>query len=163
MSKRISLARSLSFIFITFSSASSGTTFVSDTKAADTIYYNGPIVTVNDKQPTAKAVAVKNGKIIAVGSENSMKRFTGMKTKQVSLDGKTLVPGFIDGHGHMVNVGVQAISANLLPPPDGTVDSIPALQKVLKEWVASSPVPKKYGLIIGFGYDDSQLKEQRHR
>lgn len=162
MSKLNALARSLIFIIMIFSSASSATTFVSDTKAADTIYYNGPIVTVNDKQPTAKAVAVKNGKIISVGSENSMKRFTGMKTKQVSLDGKTLVPGFIDGHGHMVNVGVQAISANLLPPPDGTVDSIPELQKVLREWVASSPVPKKYGLIIGFGYDDSQLKEQRH-
>jgi predicted amidohydrolase YtcJ len=62
----------------------------------------------------------------------------------------------------MVNVGVQAIAANLLPPPDGGVDSIAALQQVLKDWIAKSPVSSKYGLIIGFGYDDSQLKEKRH-
>ena len=138
------------------------TQFVSNAKAADVIYYGGPIVTLNDQQPTAQAVAVKNGKIVAVGSENSMRSWTGQKTEQVFLDGKTLVPGFIDGHGHMVNVGLQAISANLLPPPDGGVDSIAALQQVLKDWIAKSPVSKKYGLIIGFGYDDSQLKEKRH-
>jgi predicted amidohydrolase YtcJ len=138
------------------------TQFVSNAKAADVIYYGGPIVTLNDQQPTAQAVAVKNGKIVAVGSENAMRSWTGQKTEQVFLDGKTLVPGFIDGHGHMVNVGVQAISANLLPPPDGGVDSIAALQQVLKDWIAKSPISKKYGLIIGFGYDDSQLKEKRH-
>jgi len=138
------------------------TQFVSNTKAADVIYYGGPIVTLNDQQPTAQAVAVKNGKIVAVGSENSMRSWTGQKTEQVFLDGKTLVPGFIDGHGHMVNVGVQAIAANLLPPPDGGVDSIAVLQQVLKDWIAKSPISSKYGLIIGFGYDDSQLKEKRH-
>jgi predicted amidohydrolase YtcJ len=153
---------SLVLAISTLSSPSFAMTFASDAKAADTIYYNGPIVTVNDKQPTAQAVAIKNGKIIAVGSEDSMKPLTGKRTQQISLEGKTLVPGFIDGHGHMVNVGLQAISANLLPPPDGTVDSIPQLIKVLKDWVASSPIPKKYGIIIGFGYDDSQLKEHRH-
>lgn len=136
------------------------TQFASNAKAADVIYYGGPIVTLNDRQPSAQAVAVKNGKIVAVGSENSMRSLTGQKTEQVYLDGKTLVPGFIDGHGHMVNVGVQAIAANLLPPPDGGVDSIPALQQVLKDWITKSPISKKYGLIIGFGYDDSQLKEK---
>ena len=138
------------------------TTFATPANSADVIYYGGPIVTVNDQQPLAQAVAVKNGKIVAVGSEDAMKPWTGKSTQQVHLQGKTLVPGFIDGHGHMVNVGVQAISANLLPPPDGGVDSIPALQKVLKEWMVTSAVPKKYGIIIGFGYDDSQLKEKRH-
>ncbi len=138
------------------------TTFAQPAHSADVIYYGGPIVTVNDQQPSAQAVAIKNGKIVAVGSEDAMKPWTGKATQQVHLQGKTLVPGFIDGHGHVVNVGVQAISANLLPPPDGGVDSIPALQKVLKDWIASSAVPKKYGIIIGFGYDDSQLKEKRH-
>jgi predicted amidohydrolase YtcJ len=147
--------------FLSLSSAHASK-FVSNAKAADVIYYGGPIVTLNDQQPTAQAVAVKNGKIVAVGSENSMRSWTGQKTEQVFLDGKTLVPGFIDSHGHMVNVGVQAIAANLLPPPDGGVDSIATLQQVLKDWVAKSTVSGKYGLIIGFGYDDSQLKEKRH-
>jgi predicted amidohydrolase YtcJ len=159
--------KTLSLIAVALSSSltlsfAHATQFVSNAKAADVIYYGGPIVTLNDQQPTAQAVAVKNGKIVAVGSENSMRSWTGQKTEQVFLDGKTLVPGFIDGHGHMVNVGLQAISANLLPPPDGGVDSIAALQQVLKDWTAKSPISKKYGLIIGFGYDDSQLKEKRH-
>jgi predicted amidohydrolase YtcJ len=117
-------------------------------------------VTLNDQQPSAQAFAVKNGEIVAVGSENGMRSWTGPKTEQIFLNGKTLMPGFIDGH--MVNGGVQAIAANLLPPPDVGVDSIAALQQVLKDWIAKSPISKKYGLIIGFGYDDSQLKEKRH-
>jgi hypothetical protein len=115
-------------------------------------------VTLNDQQPSAQAFAVKNGEIVAVGSENGMRSWTGPKTEQIFLNGKTLMPGFIDGH--MVNGGVQAIAANLLPPPDVGVDSIAALQQVLNDWIAKSPISKKYGLIIGFGYDDSQLKEK---
>ena len=148
--------------FCISSMTSFATSFAPPSHSADTIYYGGPIVTVNDRQPIAQAVAVKNGRIVAVGSENSMRVWTGKNTVQVHLEGKTLMPGFIDGHGHMVNVGVQAIAANLLPPPDGTVDSIAALQQTLRDWMLSSPLPSQYGLIIGFGYDDSQLKEKRH-
>jgi predicted amidohydrolase YtcJ len=59
-------------------------------------------------------------------------------------------------------VGLQAIAANLLPPPDGGNDSIAALQATTKAWLASSDVPRRFGVVVGFGYDDSQLKEQRH-
>ena len=55
------------------------TQFASPEKAVDTIYYGGPIVTLNDKNPSAQAVAVKNGRIVAVGSENSMMPLTGKK------------------------------------------------------------------------------------
>jgi len=64
-------------------SFANATQFVSNAKAADVIYYGGPIVTLNDQQPTAQAVAVKNGKIVSVGSENSMRSWTGQKTEQV--------------------------------------------------------------------------------
>lgn len=129
---------------------------------ADTVYFDAHVVTIDDKKPYADAIAIKDGKIVAVGTKAEIETWIGPPTKRYDLDGKTIVPGFIDGHGHMVNVGVQAIAANLLPPPDGGVDSIASLQKVLKNWVDSSPVPKKYNIIIGFGYDDSQLKEKRH-
>jgi predicted amidohydrolase YtcJ len=86
----------------------------------------------------------------------------GRGAAQVDLAGKTLVPGFIDSHGHVDGVGLQAVAANLLPPPDGRNDSIPALQQTMRDWIANSPIPKQYGVILGFGYDDSQLKEQRH-
>ena len=129
---------------------------------ADTIYTGGEIVTVNDAQPTAEAVAVKDGKILAVGARAEIESAHGGATTQVvDLEGHTLLPGFIDAHGHLKNVGFQVLSADLLAPPDGTVASIADLQEQLREW-EKGPVHEKVGWIIGFGYDDAQLKEQRH-
>jgi len=130
-------------------------------KSADVIYLNAEIITMNDASPTAQAVAVKDGKIIGVGSTLEMLQFEDNNTQIFDLQGKTMVPGFIDGHGHVVSQGIAATVANLLPPPDGDVDSIAKLQEKLRLW-SQGPVSKKFGLIIGNGYDDSQLAEQRH-
>ena len=130
---------------------------------ADTIYTGGDIVTVNDAQPTAEALAVKDGKILAVGARAEIEKvLKGPKTSVVDLAGRTLIPGFVDAHSHFVSVGLQALSANLLPPPDGPGSDIPALQKALRDFLASSSKPKDYGILIGFNYDDSQLAEKRH-
>jgi predicted amidohydrolase YtcJ len=130
---------------------------------ADTIYFGGLIVTVNDRQPTAEAVAVKGGKIVAVGSRSAVEKAQkGRRTAMVDLGGRTMIPGFIDAHGHMWGAGVQAMAANLLPPPDGGVRSIADLQEQLRKWMASSRISRDFGVVIGFGYDDSQLAERRH-
>jgi predicted amidohydrolase YtcJ len=128
---------------------------------AQTIYLGGDIVTVNDAAPTAQALAVKNGRILALGSERDILTLRDEGTRVVDLQGKTLIPGFIDAHGHVFNTGIQALSANLLAPPDGAVNSIAALQQSLRNWVAK-PQNREHGIILGFGYDDSQLKEGRH-
>jgi predicted amidohydrolase YtcJ len=58
--------------------------------------------------------------------------------------------------------GLQAATANLLPSPDGEGDDIPAIQRLLRAWGAANPmIVQRYGMIMGFGYDESQLKEQR--
>ena len=130
---------------------------------ADAIYFGGPIITVDDKNPAAEAVAVRAGKIVAVGSRSMVEKTeNGPKTRMIDLAGKTMVPGFVDAHGHMWGSGVQAVAANLLPPPDGGVSSIADLQQQLRKWMASSTIARDFGVIIGFGYDDSQLAEQRH-
>ena len=72
-----------------------------------------------------------------------------------------MLPGFIDTHGHVFNVGVQAAAANLLAPPDGQVTDVASLQATLRAWAEKSPaVVARTGWIIGMGYDDSQLREQ---
>jgi predicted amidohydrolase YtcJ len=92
---------------------------------ADAIYFGGPIVTDDDRNPSAEAVAVKAGKIVAVGARAVVEKAQkGPKTRMIDLGGATMIPGFIDAHGHMWGVGVQAVVANLLPPPDGGVSSI---------------------------------------
>jgi predicted amidohydrolase YtcJ len=128
---------------------------------ADLILRGGEIITVNDRQPQAEAVAIRNGVILAVGDDRTVMKLKGSNTKVINLGGKTLVPGFIDAHGHIFNAGVQSLAANLLAAPDGDVKDIASLQAKLRAWQQGN-TGRKLGWIIGFGYDDSQLKEQRH-
>ena len=131
-------------------------------EVADTIYFGGPIVTIDDSAPIAEAVAVKDGKILAVGALADMEPFTGEATASFDLAGRTMLPGFVDSHGHVVMGGLQALSANLLPPPDGPNGSIPEIQNSLREWIAQNQdVVDAVNLIVGFGYDQSQLEELR--
>ncbi len=129
---------------------------------ADSIWFGGPIITVNDKAPSAEAVAVKAGKIVAVGSKAAvLKAEKGAATQLIDLQGRTMIPGFVDAHGHISGVGIQAVSANLLPPPDGPGQSIADIQRIMRDFIATSPAVKAGGLAIGFNYDDSQLAEHR--
>lgn len=130
---------------------------------ADTIYQGGPILTMTDDQPRAQALAVRDGRILAVGDTDDIAPFSGDATRVVDLNGQTLLPGFVDAHGHVFAIGLQALSANLLPAPDGPGNDIPALQQVLRDYAQANPDRvKAMNAIIGFGYDDSQLAEQRH-
>jgi predicted amidohydrolase YtcJ len=129
---------------------------------ADTVYFGGPILTVNDKAPSVEAVAVKGGKIVAVGSRAKVfAAEKGHATRLFDLKGRTLIPGFFDAHSHFSGVGLQAVSANLLPPPDGPARSIADIQRIMREFIATSPEVKDWGVAIGFDYDDSQLAEHR--
>jgi len=131
-------------------------------EAADKIFMNGKIITVDDNNPRASAVATRDGKIVYVGDMRGAKPLVGDATEQVDLAGKTLVPGFVDAHGHVVTAGLQAASANLLPAPDGPVNSFGELVATLQQWRDSSKGQtfiSRTGWLLGFGFDDSQLQE----
>jgi predicted amidohydrolase YtcJ len=129
---------------------------------ADSIYVGGTILTMSEADPKAEAVAVKEGRIIAVGSADSIMKLKDAGTKVIDLAGRTLLPGFIDSHGHMLVGGLQALSANMLPPPDGPNSDISTIQDTLRKWRdANTEIVDKTKLIVGFGYDNAQLKEQR--
>jgi predicted amidohydrolase YtcJ len=130
--------------------------------AADKIYVNGAILTIDDRSPRVDALAVKDGLILAVGARPRVMKHRGQQTRVVDLGGRAMVPGFVDAHSHFAGVGMQSISANLLPSPDGPVNSISSLQGALRDHLASSPIVAKYKVVIGFNYDDSQLEEKRH-
>ena len=129
---------------------------------ADTIYRDGNIITINDAQPSAQAIAIKGGLILAVGSDAEVLKYKNPETVIVKLKGNTLVPGFVDAHSHFSGVGTQAIVANLLPAPDGSVNTIADLQMAMRNYIDSSAIVKNYNVAIGFNYDDSQLVEKRH-
>ncbi|MCC2596373.1 amidohydrolase [Pusillimonas sp. MFBS29] len=130
---------------------------------ADQIWEGGPILTMDDSQPRVEAVATKGGKIIAAGTSEEIEQYKGAETITHDLAGRTLLPGFVDAHGHAFMIGLQAISANLLSPPDGKVNDIKSLQDMLAAWSTEhASTRNSIGMILGFGYDDAQLAEQRH-
>ncbi|HRY90650.1 MAG TPA: amidohydrolase family protein, partial [Rubrivivax sp.] len=131
--------------------------------AAERIWTGGPILTMNDQAMRAEAVAESGGRIVAVGSHDQVMKLKGPKTQLIDLKGRALLPGFVDAHGHVVMGGLQALSANLLAPPDGEVKDIASLQKTLRDWMAANAAAvKKIDLAIGFGYDSASLAELRH-
>lgn len=132
-------------------------------QTADTIYHGGTIITIVDAQPTAEAVSVQGGRILSVGSTEDVLKTRGPATKLVDLQDRTLLPGFVDAHGHVMGGGLQALAANILAPPDGDVKDIASLQQTMRDWISGNrDVVDTVKLVIGFGYDNAQLAELRH-
>ena len=158
-----SIAALLALLVVADSCTREAGTTVSAALEADTVYRNGVVVTIDDQRPLAEAVAVKDGRIVAVGTEAEVMETAGEQTNVVDLQQRTLLPGFVDSHGHAYGIGLQAASANLLPPPDGPGRDIAALQESLRAWRSAGEGPlESTGWIVGFGYDDAQLAEGRH-
>ncbi len=129
---------------------------------ADAIYYGGDIITLEgDSAIYPEAVLVREGKIQFVGTKDAAIKQASEAYSMVDLKGKTLVPGFIDGHQHFFALGAQAIYANLLASPDGNCNSIDDLVNELKSWHEKNGTTKSQGWIMGTGFDDAVLKENR--
>ena len=129
--------------------------------AADTIYTGGDIVTVNDAQPTAEAVAVKGGKILAVGTRVEVERaHKGTATQTVDLGGKTLLPSFLDAHSHYINSLLVANQCKLYAPPSGPGKDVESIVAELKKFAEERQIPKGVE-IIGYGYDENVMPAGR--
>ncbi len=129
-------------------------------ETADKILINGKIITVDNKNSIAQAVAIHNGKILGVGSNAQILKLKGNNTEVVDLGGKTVTPGFIDGHSHFMSFG-RANMANLNPPPVGNVSKIADIVVELQKFKVQKGI-KDGEWIRGFGYDFDQLEEKRH-
>jgi predicted amidohydrolase YtcJ len=124
---------------------------------ADAIYYGGTIVTVNDAQATAEAVAIKDGKILMVGTRSEIEQnHKGTTTTMVDLAGKTLVPGFIDPHSHYINSLSVANQVNVYAPPSGPGKDIPSIIAALKQFRDEHHIPKGE-VIQAYGYDENMM------
>lgn len=136
----------------------------SDANAA-ILYWNGDILTMEGETATyAEAVVAEKGTIAFVGPLNEAKAHF-KNARMHDLRGATLLPAFLDGHGHMFSVGLVSMFANLLPPPDGPGADFEAIVNTLKDFDVSEDGKwtfHKFGWIIGNGYDDSQLVEKDH-
>jgi predicted amidohydrolase YtcJ len=84
-----------------------------DDKAAERIFYNGKIFTADPKHPYAEAVMIRGDRIVAVGNLAEIARMADGDAQKIDLQGKTLLPGFIDSHVHAIDGGLSLNSADV--------------------------------------------------
>ncbi len=128
---------------------------------ADQIYFNGSIQTMDTRASYVQAVAVQGDTILGVGNKDEiLAEFKGDNTIMTDLKGKTMLPGFIDPHGHFVMAGVGYVtSIDLAPTPLGNTNSIADIKAKIAEKVKNTP---KGEWILGIAYDDTAIAEGRH-
>ncbi len=137
----------------------SSTAALAQASAPDAIYFGGDIVTMDDAALFAEAVAVEDGRITHVGRLREIQTLADAHTRMVDLQGHTMVPGFIDPHGHFLPTGMNLATVDLTPPPMGTITTMDELVAALWEWAETHPDAP---VIVGSSYDDTLLAERRH-
>ncbi len=119
-----------------------------------TIYFGGDILTMRGLNPEyVESLVIKDGKILHAGSLADAEKLANTKSRRIDLQGKTLLPGFIDTHGHFVYFGKNLVDANLFGCED-----IPDLISRMKKQAERTPAD---GWIVGFGYQARSMKEGR--
>ncbi|MEM6643163.1 MAG: amidohydrolase [Bacteroidota bacterium] len=108
--KKIHLLYSLAIVL--FSSCDTTDTS-SESLIADMVFFNGSIYTMDVEMPVAEAVAVKADTIIFVGKADGLNSYLGENTNKVDLQGKTLIPGFVEGHAHIMGIGYNLLNVDL--------------------------------------------------
>jgi hypothetical protein len=119
----------------------------------DLILYNGNILTVNDREPRAQAVAIARDRFLAVGSNSDVLNLAVAASKKIDLGEKTVTPGFIDAHSHPAEAGLMHLRM-----VDCDLRSISAIQAALRERAAKTPAGE---WVLGFKYDDTKTEEGR--
>ncbi len=121
---------------------------------ADLVLRNANVLTMNLSEPCAEAIAIKDEKIVAVGTDGQIKPWIGKQTKVMNLDGKMVLPGLIDTHVHMKGFGRCLTEMDLR-----NVDSIRDMQRLLRDRVRKTPEGR---WILGRGWDQEKFKEKRY-
>lgn len=122
----------------------------------DVVIFGGNVITVDPAYPRAQSIAVKFGRIVAVGLDYELSELIGASTLVVNARGLTITPGFIDAHCHPMDAGRRALlRANCSP------DKTPTIGDVKRALVQQSRTAPAGQWVLGFGYDEAKLPEKR--
>ena len=120
---------------------------------ADVVLHGGHVLTMDSRQPVAQAVAIADGRFLAVGSNDDVLNLAHARTTRLDLGGRTIVPGFIDAHTHPAYAGYRH-----LKQVDCDMRSIAAIQEALRARAANTAAGD---WVIGFKYDDTKTSDGR--
>jgi predicted amidohydrolase YtcJ len=122
----------------------------------DRILRNATFLSMDSSGRRADAVGIRDGRIVAVGSEAEVASTLPPGTTAVDLGGRTVLPGFIDGHSHFINGAFEALQVDCSTPPIAT------LGEVLERLRAAAAVAEPGQWVRGWGYHWSRVREQRN-
>ncbi|MEE3330292.1 MAG: amidohydrolase [Myxococcota bacterium] len=123
------------------------------------VYTGGPILTMNANDRVVEAIGVEGDRIASVGTRDEVLAWAGSNARVVELDGRTIVPGFIDAHGHFPGEGIYSQVVDLNAPPIGGVENMSQLLALLEERASETAAGD---WVLGMSYDDTLLPERRH-
>ena len=123
-----------------------------ETEKADMIIHNGTIYTMNDLMPTTESVAIRNGKIIALGKYRDLDDLITPRTKIINLNGAMMTPGLIEGHGHFYGLGLAKMQLDL-----STAESYAELVSMVSDAINRSN-PGEW--ILGRGWHQSKWSDK---
>jgi hypothetical protein len=157
----------LTLILISLSSCKENSKQLENTNSTDskpyelnqTLYHGGDILTMEGDTPNyVEAVVVREGRLVFVGTKkDALNRFKG-KAKEVNLEGKTLLPAFMDAHSHYINSLLVANQCQLYAPPSGPGKDVESIISTLKSFVKERNI-KEGEMIMAYGYDDTVMPD----
>jgi predicted amidohydrolase YtcJ len=124
-------------------------------QTADTILFNGRILTVDKDFSTQQALAIGQGRVLASGTSAAMKKLAGSKARLIDLGGRTVIPGLTDGHIH-------GIRAALTFGTEVNWIGVPTLKEALEK-VRQAAQTQKSGswIVVAGGWTEEQFEEKR--
>ncbi len=126
---------------------------------ASQAFINGQVLTMDPDNTVQQAVLLEHERIVAVGSNSDIQALITDDTLIHDLQGRTLMPGFVDAHGHFPGSGLGAVAADVSSPPVGKITTIEQLQARMKVLIEDTP---DGDWALGFGYDDTLLAGGQH-
>ncbi|MHC3437390.1 amidohydrolase [Natrialbaceae archaeon A-gly3] len=122
------------------------------TTAADLVVYDAEVHTLTDPDETHEAIAIRNGEVVALGTGREIADLEGVETDVIDCGGRVVLPGFVDAHTHLENLGRYLVHADL-STVEGRGDCLETLAEEAdsdREW------------LLGFGYDESEWNDPRY-
>ena len=125
------------------------------TSAPDLVLFHGTILTVDANDSTAQALAVRGGKIVAIGTDIEILRLAGSRTRRIDLTGRTATPGLIDSHAHIADGGINELYHVQLNDVTTVAEAVGRVRDAIArlrpgEWLE------------GDGWDEGKLAERRY-
>ena len=119
---------------------------------ADTVLHGGTILTVDAKDRVVSAMAIRGGRIVALGSDKAIAAYIGKRTKVIDLAGKTATPGMIDAHAHALEGGIDEVANLQLGEASSVADFLARVKARAAELPAGA-------WVTGSGWNESRIAE----